>query len=97
MITKAELLKAKRNEVLSIAAKYGAHDVRVFGSVAKGAARPSSDIDFLVRLERGRTLLDHVRLAKELETLLGCKVDVATENALKPRIKKQVLSEAVPL
>ena len=97
MITPAELLKAKRDEILAVAAKYGAHDIRVFGSVAKGKASDDSDIDLLVKLERGRTLLDRVRLVKELEVLLGRKVDLATENSLKPTIRAQVLSEAVPL
>jgi len=97
MIAPAQRLKDKKSAVLAIAAKYGAHNVRVFGSIARGNASSSSDIDLLVKLERGRTLLDHVRLVKELELLLGCKVDLATENSLKPRIRDQVLSEAIPL
>jgi uncharacterized protein len=97
MITSSELLKAKRGEILAVAAKYGAHDVRIFGSVAKGKAGVNSDIDLLVKLEQGRTLLDHVRLVKELEVLLGCKIDLATENSLKPRFREQVLNEAIPL
>jgi uncharacterized protein len=97
MLSPSQRLKEKKSEILAIAAKYGAHNVRVFGSVATGKATINSDIDLLVKLERGKTLLDHVRLVRELQLLLGCKVDLATENSLKPRIKERVLNEAVPL
>jgi len=97
MITPSQILKEKKSDVLAIAAKYGAHNVRIFGSVARGDASAKSDIDLLVKLDRGRTLLDHVRLVRELESLLGCKVDLATENSLKPGIRDRVLSESVPL
>ena len=91
------LLKARRKEILEIAARNGAVNVRVFGSVARGTARPDSDIDFLVNLEAGRSLLDLARLLRELHTLLGYEVDVVTEAGLRPRIKPQVLKEAHPL
>ncbi len=87
----------KREEILRIATRYGAHNVRLIGSVARGEARADSDVDILVDLEQGRTLLDHAALILELEALLGCKVDVATEKGLSERVKSRVLKEAVPL
>ena len=90
-----ELLKRKRQEILRIAAKHGALSVRVFGSVARGEADAQSDIDFLVELEPGRSLLDLGGLQYELESLLGCRVDVVTERGLKTRIRERVLREAV--
>jgi Predicted nucleotidyltransferases len=92
-----ELLAGKREEVLRIAAKYGARKVRVFGSVARGEADGQSDVDFLVEMEPGRSLLDLGGLQMELEALLGCSVDVVTERALKARVREHVLREAVPL
>ncbi len=91
------LLQAKRNDILRIAAQNGAYNVRIFGSVARGEARPDSDIDFLVNLEENRSLLDLARLLRELQTLLDCKVDVMTEAGLRPRIRTQVLKDARPL
>ncbi len=96
-MTLEELLKAKREEILQVCAKYGARNVRVFGSVARGEADAQSDIDFLVELEPGRTLLDLGGLQYELEQLLECRVDVVTERGLKSRIRERVLREAVPL
>jgi uncharacterized protein len=78
-------------------ARYGASNVRIFGSVARSEARPDSDIDFLVRLEDQRSLLDLVGLWQDLEELLGCKVDVVTERGLKERMRERVLREAVSL
>ena len=92
-----ERLHHKRADVLRTAARHGARNVRMFGSVARGEAGPDSDLDLLVELEKGRSLLDHAALVIELETLLGCRVDVATEQGLRPRIRDRVLSEAVPL
>jgi predicted nucleotidyltransferase len=91
------LLKTKREEILKVCAKYGAHNVRVFGSVARGEADEKSDIDFLVEIEPGRTLFDLGGLLYDLEQLLGCRVDVVTGRGLKPRIRERVLREAVPL
>ena len=90
-------LKDKREDILRIAARHGARNVRIFGSVARGEADEKSDIDILVELESGRSLLDHAALQIELEALLGCKVDVATERGLRARIRDRVLQEAVPL
>jgi hypothetical protein len=91
------LLKTRRKEILAIAARHGAVNVRVFGSVARGDNRPDSDIDFLVNLEAGRSLLDLARFLRELQSLLGEKVDVVTEAGLRARIKSDVLREARPL
>lgn len=92
-----EILKEKRDEILRIAARYGASNVRVFGSVARGEANAQSDVDLLVELERGRSLLDHAALMLDLERLLGRRVDVATERGLKPQIREHILREAVRL
>ncbi len=93
----AELLQAKREDILRTAAKYGAYNVRVFGSVARGEADEQSDVDLLVNMEKGRSLLDLGGLLMDLEDLLGCKVDVVTEKGLRERIRERVLKEAVVL
>lgn len=92
-----ELLKEHREEILRIAARHGARNVRVFGSVARGEADEKSDIDVLVELESGRSLLDLGGLWSELNDLLGGNVDVVTVNGLRERIRERVLKEAVPL
>lgn len=92
-----ELLHRKRTQILSIAASYGAHNVRVFGSVARAQADENSDIDFLVEMEAGRSLLDLGGMQSELQSALGCPVDVVTEKALKPRIRSRVLREAISI
>lgn len=91
------LLKEKREEILRIAAKHGARNVRVFGSVVRGEADQASDVDFLVDMEPGRSLLDLGGLQMELEAVFGCRVDVVTERGLKARIRARVLDEAVPV
>jgi predicted nucleotidyltransferase len=96
-MTLETLLKAKRDEILRVCAKYGARNVRVFGSVARGEADEQSDIDLLVEFEPNRSLLDHAGLWVELQELLGVKVDVVSERGLKPRIRQRVLQEAIPL
>jgi len=92
-----EILAAKREEILHIAAKYGAYNIRIFGSVARGEADVNSDVDFLVEMETGRSLFDLGGLLMELQEILGCEVDVVTEKGLRSRIRERVLSEAVPL
>ncbi len=92
-----KLLKEKREDILCIATQHGASNVRIFGSVARGEARPDSDVDFLVELESGRSLLDRVALIQDLEDLLGTKVDVATDKGLRERVRDRILNEAVPL
>ena len=96
-MTLRELLQEKREEILRICAKYGAQNVRVFGSVARGEADERSDLDFLVELEPGRSLFDLGGLQYELETLLGRPVDVVTDRGLKARIRDRVRREALPL
>lgn len=91
------LVKTHRDEILNIAARNGAVKVRVFGSVARGDFHEGSDIDFLVNLQAGRSLLDLARMLRELQTLLNHPVDVVTEAGLRPRIKPQVLKEAQEL
>ena len=92
-----ELVKAKREEILQIAARHGAKRVRIFGSVARNEAKPDSDVDFLVDMEPGRSLFDLGGLLMDLQDLLGRKVDVVTEKGLHRYIRQQVLREAVPL
>jgi predicted nucleotidyltransferase len=94
---KREVLKAKREEILRIAARHGARNVRVFGSVARGEADAESDVDVLVDMESGRSLLDMGGLLMDLQDLLGCRVDVVTERGLRERIRERVLQEAIPL
>lgn len=91
------LLKAHRDEILEIAKLHGATNVRVFGSVARGEAGPDSDVDFLVDLESGRSLLDLTKLLVDLEHLLNRRVDVVTEKGLRPHVKEPILREAVTL
>jgi len=91
------LLKEKREEILRIAARHGARNVRVFGSVARGEADALSDIDLLVEFEPDRSLLDHAALWLELQELLGCKVDVVSEAGVKARMRDRVLREALPV
>ncbi|MCC7355329.1 MAG: nucleotidyltransferase family protein [Anaerolineae bacterium] len=93
----AKVLKGKREEILSIAAGYGARNIRIFGSLARGEARPDSDLDILVEMEPGRSLLDIIAIKQDLEDLLGCKVDVVTEAAVSPYLRERVLREAVGL
>ncbi len=91
------VLRSRRGEILRIAAEHGASEIRVFGSVARGEAKPDSDVDFLIDLERGRSLLDHAALMIALQQLLGRRVDVVTERGLRPRVRDRVLREAVRL
>jgi len=92
-----DLLKEKREAILQVAAKRGAHNVRVFGSTARGQGDADSDIDILVDMEPGRTLLDLGGLWSDLNELLGVKVDVVTASGLRPRIRDRILKEAVAL
>ncbi len=96
-MTAEELLKTKRQEILRIAAQHGARNARVFGSVARGEADDRSDIDLLVEMEPGRSLLDLGGLQYELERLFGRPVDVVTERGLKARIRDRILREAIPV
>lgn len=91
------LLKEKREEILNLAHLYGVREVRVFGSVARGEADEESDVDLLVEMEPGRSLLDLGGFQVEVEALLETRVDVVTLRGLKERMRKRVLMEAQPL
>lgn len=92
-----EDLRKRRDEILRIAERRGTHNVRIFGSVARGEADERSDVDFLVELEPGRSLLDLGGLLMDLQQLLGHPVDVVTEHGLRERIREHVIKEAIPL
>jgi len=96
-VSLAEFLVSKRDDILRIARKHGARNVRVFGSAARGEDVPESDVDFLVELEPGRSLFDHVALLQELEDLLGRKVDLVEPEGLHWYIRDKVIAEAVAL
>jgi len=92
-----ELLGANRQAFLEIAKRHGAQNVRIFGSTARGEATPASDLDVLVTMEKGRSLLDLCALGNDLEDLLQRKVDVVTEPAISPHLRERILREAIPL
>ncbi len=96
-MTMETLLKEKRQEILRIVREHGARSIRLFGSAARGEDRPDSDIDFLVEMEDGRSLLDIGGMQMDLQDLLGKKVDVVTEKGMRPRIRDRVSKEAVSL
>ena len=96
MITKGEILE-KRNAIIAAAKKHGASDIRIFGSVARGDANESSDVDFVARFEPGRSLFDQGGLLMDLRELLGVRVDLVSEGALSGRFGQIVRSEAVAL
>jgi hypothetical protein len=96
-MTLDETLKSKREEILRLASRHGASNVRVFGSLARGEADERSDVDLLVDLEPGRNLLDLGGFLMDLRDLLRRNVDVVTERSLKARIRSRILQEAVPL
>ena len=91
------ILQTRRAEILRLTARHGASNVRVFGSVARGEARPDSDLDLLVEMEPGRNLFDLTALSIELEELLGHKVDVVTEQSIYWLLRRRILKEAIPL
>jgi uncharacterized protein len=92
-----DVLQAKREQILALAARHGAHNIRIFGSVARGEAGPNSDIDVLVDLDPGRSLFDLGGFLMDLQDLLGRKVAVVTEKGLHWYIRDRVLKEAMPL
>ena len=96
-MTIEQLRTQRREDILRLAAFRGARNVRVFGSVARGDSDERSDIDFLVDLEPGRSLLDLGGLNLDLERLLDAKVDVVSSRGLRERVRDRVLREAVPL
>lgn len=90
-------LRRVKDELLALAAQRGASNLRVFGSIARDEAGPASDVDLLVDLEPGRSLMDLGGLVMDLADLLGVDVDVVTEASLRPRVRTRVLAEAVAL
>ncbi len=96
MIT-CQSIQQRRKEILEVAQRYGAHDMRIFGSVARGDQREDSDLDPVVRFEPGRSLFDHGGLICDLEELLGVKVDVVSEGGMRQQFRRYVEDEAVPL
>lgn len=90
-------VRTHREAILRLAREHGARNVRVFGSAARGDETATSDLDVLVDMEEGRSLIDHVALKQDLEELLGQEVDVVTEASLHPQMRERVLREAVPL
>ena len=93
----ADFIKQQRKEILRISSSHGAKNVRVFGSVARGDEEVDSDVDILIELEAGRSLLDLAGLSIDLQQLLGRKVDVVTEKSLHWYIKDKIINEARPI
>ena len=96
-LTVSDSVHRTREAILRIAARHGAKQVRLIGSVARGDARPDSDVDLLVTWIEGTSLLDHAALALELEVLLGRKVDIASDGWVKPSVRESVYRDAVAL
>lgn len=92
-----ELLREKRAEILAIAARHGASNVRIFGSVARGEDTTTSDVDILVDMHGDRSLLDLVALKQDIEELLGRKADVLTEESISRYLRDRIRAEARPL
>jgi predicted nucleotidyltransferase len=92
-----ESIREKRNAIQKITSQYGAHHIRIFGSIANHAGHADSDVDFLIDLDKGRSLLDLGGLQIDLQNLLGCKVDLVTEKGLHWYLKDKILQEAKPL
>jgi predicted nucleotidyltransferase len=97
MVTLPTLRAERRAEILRLAGGRGAHNLRVFGSFARGDANENSDLDLLVAWEPGRSLLDHAGLVQDLQELLGIRVHVGTENSLHWYARDNILREATPL
>jgi len=97
MVTLDTLRAERREEILRLAERRGAHSLRVFGSVARGEATADSDLDLLVAWEPGRSLLDHAGLVEDLQDLLGMKVHLGTEQSLHWYVRDRILREATPL
>lgn len=91
------VVREHREEILAVATRHGARSIRLFGSLARGEARPDSDVDLLIELEPGRSLLDLIAIKQDLEDILDRSVDVLTERSLSPYLRDRVLADAVPL
>jgi predicted nucleotidyltransferase len=97
MVTLETLRTERREEILRVAKRHGAHSLRVFGPGARGDANENSDLDLLVSWEPGRSLLDHAGLVQDLQEQLGVRVDIGTENSLHWYVRDRILVEATPL
>ena len=95
--TLGDTIREKREAIIRIAARHGATEVRLIGSVARGEAGPDSDVDLLVTWSEGTSLLDHAALMLELEKLLGRRVDIASDGWVKPSIRESVYRDAIAL
>jgi predicted nucleotidyltransferase len=96
-LTVGDTIREQRDLIIRIAARHGASQVRLIGSVARGEARPDSDVDLLVTWSEGTSLLDQAALMLELESLLGRKVDIASDGWVKPSIRESVHRDAIAL
>ena len=96
MITLDTIRREKRAEIVRLGELYGARQIRVFGSVARGDNTPASDVDLLVEMDQGRTLFDLAGFVADVQDLLGVRVDVVTVGGLR-YLRDQILAEAVPI
>ena len=96
-MSRLEELRQKREQILRLASRRGVHNVRVFGSVARGETTEFSDVDLLVDVDAGRSLLDLGGLLMELQELLQCDVDLVPADSLKERLRERVDAEAIAL
>ena len=96
MISRRDI-QNRRDAILAIAKRHGAHDVRIIGSVARGDVNESSDLDLIVRFDPDRTLLDHGGLIMDLQDLLSVEVDVISEAGMRDRFRRHVMKEAIAL
>lgn len=92
-----DLLKSRREEIYAIGKKYGIDNIRVFGSVARGEESADSDIDFLIRIARGRSLLDLAAFQYDLEAALKHKTDIVSENGVYHLLRDEIFGSAIPL
>jgi hypothetical protein len=92
-----EQLRTRRAEIVAVAERHGASNLRIFGSVARGESADSSDIDFLARFQPDRSLFDWAALVRDLQMLLGTKVDVVSDRGLRERVRETIVRDAVPL
>ncbi len=96
-MSQLQLLRKNRQKILSLASRRGGHNVRVFGSVARGEESKESDVDFLMTFRKGTTLFDRGGLVSDLRDFLGCDVDVVSDKAIHPLIRNEVYLSAVSL
>ena len=96
-MTIAERVRAHREEIIRLAEQHQASNVRIFGSIARGEEREDSDLDVVISPHEHMSLLDHAGLIRDLESLLGCHVDVVTDRGTNKAFRTRILAEAVPL